>query len=259
MNATISRSLLFACLFLMTAIGSGQTPHVAPPPRRAILFDRFWGKVTDVGKDFIEIQGLYIEIKGEKRCKTERKLEGRKDVSRDIYTGDAVTVRGPGRLLTATRVEVSGDLNTVTVTAADGAVSVLRRSEEIPRRFEVSDWLRTGGFMPGATDSDSYRLADVRVGDEVMLEFQLYHQEAILPMYNICSAISIKRRPGGRVPPSPTSDPTSKYQYHEVMNAYQDWEEFGTPIPDKYHPRGPQAGIAPPPKPVTPRIPDAAP
>ncbi|MDB5309721.1 MAG: hypothetical protein JWO38_3923 [Gemmataceae bacterium] len=257
MNPPISRSLMFVCLFLVTETVSGQMP-VAPPPRPAILFVQYWGKVTDVGRDFIEVQGLYIEITGQKGYEHRRKAEGGKNVSRQVFTGDAMTVKGPGRLLTATRVEIEADLNTITVTATDGTVSVLRRSKEPPRRFEVSDWLRGGGFGPGVSASYSYRLADIRVGDEVDLHVGQYLPDANPPA-QICTGICIQKRPGGRVPPAPGEDPMSGFKHHECMNAMQDWEEFGTPIPDKYHPRGPQAGIAPPPKPITLRIPPSAP
>lgn len=52
----------------------------------------------------------------------------------------------------------------------------------------------------------------------------------------VCWAICIERRPGGRVPEAPGQEPDDNNKHHECMNAHQDWEERGIPLPDKYNP-----------------------
>jgi len=48
--------------------------------------------------------------------------------------------------------------------------------------------------------------------------------------------VCIYRRPGGRVPPAPDESPDQAYRWHERMNADQDLEEKGIPLPSKYAP-----------------------
>ena len=50
-----------------------------------------------------------------------------------------------------------------------------------------------------------------------------------------CAEICIYKRPGGWVPPSPVYDPTfydvHKVRYHEFVNKWKDWMNFGIPRP----------------------------
>ena len=104
---------------------------------------------------------------------------------------------------------------------------------------------------------DSYRLVDVQIRDQVMLDCGLVNGEWVF------NGIRINRRPGGRVPPAPGDYDDGPFKgapkWHDGINALQDWEERGIPIPDKYHPRGNQAGIAPMPREPIPRISHSAP
>lgn len=110
-----------------------------------------------------------------------------------------------------------------------------------PRTFTAIGPLAEGGYIKAGHPSDQYRLSDVRVGDMVGFDWRRVGE-----VYEI-HYVRISRRPGGRVPPSPGEMPDAKIKYHERVQSLQDWEEKGTPIPDKYHPGGGQTGIAPPP------------
>jgi hypothetical protein len=95
------------------------------------------------------------------------------------------------------------------------------------KSLEFSETLAKG--KPGSEIGyRGYRVKDVKVGDVVAVTFDRINQ------VEACNSISIRRRPGGRVPPSPVEDPDDIYHHHERMNAYQDLEEKGIPLPFKY-------------------------
>lgn len=130
-----------------------------------------------------------------------------------------------------------------------------------PRTFPVTADL-AGPVVPAGlrTAGDLYLITDVRPGDHVRTTFA---DDGVIAT---CYEISIRRRPGGRVPPGYDKRPYYVAYHHDRMNAIQDWEEKGIPIPDLYHPRGNQAGIAPMPRvagdkfiPAAPFIPPAQP
>lgn len=75
-----------------------------------------------------------------------------------------------------------------------------------------------------------HRLADVRVGDVVRVEY--HHRNGL----DTCQAIDICRRPGGKIPPVPGESPHAPFRVHERLQAYQDWEEKGIPIPPEHLP-----------------------
>jgi hypothetical protein len=83
----------------------------------------------------------------------------------------------------------------------------------------------TTGSGPAATNSERYFVSDLRIGDIVQLFcFRVKGVDA-------CYYFTIKRRPGGRVPPAPDENDGAPHRYHEMMQAYQDHEEKGTPLP----------------------------
>jgi hypothetical protein len=142
-----------------------------------------------------------------------------------------------------------------------------------PKRFPVSTGLASGGppggfpsrpFNPPYTGSYTYRMADVRVGDRVAIEY--YRVDGV----DICAAIRIERRPDGRVPPAPGDEPPANLRadlyhlyyprHHERCNAYQDWEEKGIPLPAAIATAGPfleppYPPVAPAPREVQPKSP----
>jgi hypothetical protein len=153
-----------------------------------------------------------------------------------------------------------------TVTAIGrGSISIQQPGRH-PEQFVLSSWLAAG--LPPAdptslqrpTTPDSkaytplppggpafwYRLKDVQLGDTVIIRF------GRVDKVNICDAICIIRRPGGRVPPAPQEE-TSGMRHSEWANAWQDWEEQGTPLPNKYAQHRPSDLALPLPAVIIPR------
>ena len=96
------------------------------------------------------------------------------------------------------------------------------------RAFLLSRVFDNDGFPLNATADSQYRLSDLHNGDKVNIEYTRFSDGK-----EICDAICIRRRLGGRIPrsqqPLNAVDP-----YHERANAYQDFEEKGTPLPKQY-------------------------
>lgn len=76
----------------------------------------------------------------------------------------------------------------------------------------------------------SYRLADLKPGDEVLVTTGV--SESGLEEWT--TEIQIRRRPGGRIPIQPGELFGSEGSWHNVMQAQQDWEERGLPIPSRF-------------------------
>jgi hypothetical protein len=145
---------------------------------------------------------------------------------------------------------------TGTVTEVTKAtITILWPGQMEPKTFTMSETLASGGFAtrgrlrpdgtaPSRFPSYRYRLKDVKVGDHVNIDF------AHLAGADICDAICILKRPGGRVPPLPEGaenpnahmdlPPEIRFRltirYHEWQNAYWDLEEKGIPYPEKFGP-----------------------
>jgi hypothetical protein len=135
--------------------------------------------------------------------------------------------------------------NGIVVAVAKDSITIVRYGDEHPRRLIACEELAAGGFKRVGADSYTYRLADVQEGDNINIQCRWVHG------VEICDAICIRRRPGGRVPPAPGEDPTVMLPWHELTNAYQDREEKGIPLPWG------QSEIAPAPRPAMPLIPPA--
>lgn len=129
-----------------------------------------------------------------------------------------------------------------------------------PKEFATSLALELGQFpqsprpRPDGTPTPTwtlrpefmYRLTDVKVGDIVMIRY------SHLGDMDICDAIKIVKRPGGRVPPLseeaetrrkarlkphpaiPGFPETTYIPYHEEMNAHWNLEDKGIPYPAKF-------------------------
>lgn len=125
------------------------------------------------------------------------------------------------------------------------------------KRFLVGG-IRVEGKLRGELWSHSYRLEQLRIGDELLVDY--YHYNGI----ESSEYILIRRRPGGRVPEQPeTPAAAGAAAWHRRMNAYQDWEERSIPLPPEYQDRPedtdppyplPSLPVAPPPREVK-RIP----
>lgn len=100
--------------------------------------------------------------------------------------------------------------------------------------FKLSTALEEGGFVKWFGADKCYRLKDLKVGDQVHIEFDRTGD------VKTCKSICIIKRPGGRVPPSPNEKIDGEnaevlgYRYHEWRNDYNDWIDKGIPRPAKY-------------------------
>jgi hypothetical protein len=98
---------------------------------------------------------------------------------------------------------------------------------------------KSGGYC-----QDSYRPADVMVGDVVHLGCSPTDEKN-----PVCHKISIMRRPGGKVPPVPDGARFgARREWHEHCQAYQDFLEKGTPLPDDLEPPPGYPYVAPMPR-----------
>ena len=127
------------------------------------------------------------------------------------------------------------------------------------RRYSLCETL-----LPGRTDKTSlsgfkYNISDVRVGDIIYVH---YVEDDDGRGGATGLQISIRRRPGGRVPPAHDEKDYREPgwgRYHEEINAVIDFEERKVPLPDWYrkaHPHGAaelEAGKRLPPPEIGPR------
>lgn len=206
--------------------GEGDTPPAVmrPPLPKVEDAGSYQGKVLAVTGDSITVQGLNLWRTcraQEKRDRGVTTITGPVEFFR-LERGKAIDVVS-GVSATMTRDELS-------VTTAAGQVVTIRRSDLPPRKFRASAVLAGGGVPNDADDCRAYRLADVRVGDEVSIEGRKV--DGVWECLSIC----IDRRPGGWVPPSASAGKTPPHPWHEWANAMQDWEEKGIPLPEKFNP-----------------------
>jgi hypothetical protein len=123
------------------------------------------------------------------------------------------------------------------VTAVDELSVTIKGKEEssknveVTRAFPAGPSLRGGKQDPHEASSIDYLLSDVKVGDKV---FVIIHQ---MGEDDVCVAVRILRRPGGIVPKAPFEDRNVKIPHHVRMNAFQAFEEKGTPLPPDLDPK----------------------
>jgi hypothetical protein len=228
---------------------SGGPVALAPAPRVRNPLLSFEGVVTAVDGESITIRGFGASVWGSARSGSN--LTG----SEQWATGRNMTVSFPDRDVPCVRVERTRE--TLTLTSPTGDVTVLRRADQPQRKFFVDEALAASRHTPDLGTGYTHWLSDVRVGDEVYIRCCKERNDGL------CYAISILRRPGGRVPKMPGEPDDVDAPFHERMNAFQDFEEKGTPIPDRLLPSRDRVArlerLAPPPREVIPKIPPAKP
>lgn len=96
---------------------------------------------------------------------------------------------------------------------------------DIIRTFQAGPHLAKGEQDPREDSNSDYRLSDVKVGDKVITKLRAVGDN------DVCLAVSIRRRPGGLVPPAPFEKADVPHKYHIDANAYQAHEERGVPLP----------------------------
>lgn len=218
--------------------------EVAPPPHLPWDYREFEGTVTALDRHSITVQGLACELS---LIDVYEQREYAVRFPKATYTSVSCKpfiFRCPAGVLPAVRAVVDGGC--MTITAPDGTVTEFRKSDAIPLRFTVSEWLAGGGFDPALRHLDVYPLSAVRVGDRARLRNSGADKHCPQAAY-VCFEVSIQRRPAGQVPPSWGEQPSSRSRQHERMQTYQDWEEKGVPLPFHLHPGGPWPQLAPPP------------
>ena len=120
---------------------------------------------------------------------------------------------------------VAVDAQSITVRGAEVGLP----QPEVIRRFMAGAALLAGEQDREYNSAADYRLKDVRVGDRVYL---MLRQD----VPDVCATVRIERRPGGVVPPAPWWPTDAPNPHHEYLNAWQAFEEKGTPLPEKYDP-----------------------
>lgn len=258
----------------------GARREVAPPPRLAFIYQSgFSGRVTEVGKDSISVQGFSMGIVGARADLDRRKgsitwtgwppgklftrtpwppgepfiiqfapLSASHNIRAEVKPFNNGIDSGPGIEMSA--IQVVWTRSHTMITHPEGKETVLRRNDEPPRTFSV-EWSYTVGVVPDDLRAqDTYRLSDLHVGDEVHLSFR-HDLDNGAP--NIVHGIRIERRPGGQIPLPPGGKRASAVEYRDRQQAYQDFEEKGTPIPLRFlTPDEQSERLAPPPRGVGP-------
>jgi len=102
----------------------------------------------------------------------------------------------------------------------------IRDGNQKTRRFAVSAWVGSTHGAPA-----TYCLHDIELGDKIDIGY------SCIDGVDVAIELLIHRRPGGRVPLSPGSDPNNPRAWHHWANARQDFEEKGIPLPHWMDPR----------------------
>lgn len=96
------------------------------------------------------------------------------------------------------------------------------------KQLMVTPLLASGQIEKPPVPAALHNFTDVKIEDKVVID--LRRTKGV----DTCWAIGIHRRPGGRIPPG--QDEFLAIRHHERLQAYQDWEEKGIPIPDRFIP-----------------------
>jgi hypothetical protein len=109
------------------------------------------------------------------------------------------------------------------------------------------------GELPMFGRRNTHLFTDLKVGDQVLVWCHGDRKEE----WSV--TIDIRRRPGGKIPPMAVDQWGLRSSTHEEYQSYQDWEEKGTPIPDKFLTDGRVSWLNPPYPPVAPQPREAKP
>ncbi len=201
------------------AVVDGLPPQPEPKAECSLPHS---GRVVGVTDRTITLQCLDLIVANPERCVTGR--------THSIHVGKDVRFcqwKTPGGLTAtvATGQAVIVSREDVHVISLDGRITVLNRSAQPPRKFELSNQLASGGDARDRGECYAYKASDVRIGDEVDVVGEFVDGKWR------CAAIRITRRSGGQVPPSQLAH-TTKRPWHFTANAWQAWEEHGIPLPE---------------------------
>jgi hypothetical protein len=106
---------------------------------------------------------------------------------------------------------------------ADELVLVEKRDKNVTvtHKFAPIDVLRAGGVIHNSRSGCAYRWEDVKTGDTVRLESLKDDGDG----QTYCLQISIRRRPGSKLPESQNSKDDRGYDAHRVLNDIENGED----------------------------------
>lgn len=234
----------------VAAAAGGDPPRVPFPPPDRPQEASASGEVTAVDTESITVRGFDVGLvaDGDERYTTHQSADRRvrvNDGPHVAWFGQAGLFGKETRKLRVVRSEATAD--TLTLYPADGGKpEVLKLADQPERKFLAVGPLAEGGYKKTETPANTYRLADVRVGDRVKVS------GIRRGAGEYAETVMIRRRPGGRVPEAPGEAtaplPDWHPRWHERMNAEQDLEERGIPLPKGYHEGKRWVQTAPPPR-----------
>lgn len=247
--------ILHVCVILAGAglVTADDTPRVPYPPPDRPRQTSAHGTVTAVDKESITVRGFdFVRRNDGDQQSTDF-------VAQDLQSGGTV---GPHLVVFGQEgmygkenkklrcIRSVSTIDTLTLYPADGGDPIVMKLADQPeRKFFAAGPLAEGGY--GKQGVGSYRLADIRVGDRVIVN-GLRKNTA-----EFADSVSIRGRPGGTVPPA--ADDLDKPPlagtpwYHEYRNAEQDLAERGVPLPAGYREHKRWIHPAPPPREATPK------
>jgi hypothetical protein len=116
---------------------------------------------------------------------------------------------------------------TVDGTGEEGWINTRR----IKGRKHLTAWGPLSWGLPVTETFRSHLLAQVQLGDRVAAVTGRIDGRLVV------ISVRIERRPGGKIPVFPNSNPHPKgWKLHEWLQAQQDFEERSSPIPKKFIP-----------------------
>lgn len=209
-------------------------PEVAPKPRPSRFRgqvanpacergEHFNGRVIAVSANSLTVVGVNQEYRVSTTGGPTYRVTSSPDGLEIVHTGPGLRVRHIYGEFEPVRTEwVRAAPDGLWYKTADGEVRLLHPNGPVTHTFKASPILAAGDFPEDASNAFTYRLTDVRVGDKVTA---IYHPAPAGGL--VCTAVSIARRPGGKVPRPPghrDNYGVSPY-WDELMNAAQEREE----------------------------------
>jgi hypothetical protein len=137
----------------------------------------------------------------------------------DVPDGQALPVAPMPRL--ANRFPEPSKLAQGHVISPLAATLTVRGNDGKTWEFEVGPWLGSKSTKIGGR----YRFGDVHIGDKVIVGYDT------IEGVNFAQSLCIVRRPGGKIPVEPWTEPRDPWPWHVAMQSRQDFEEKGTPMP----------------------------
>jgi hypothetical protein len=197
--------------------GKGQQP-VSRPDRRN---ESMCGQVTAIREGSLTLVGIEAEFRG-----VSTYVAG-PERGQTTFSGNPISLVTPTKTVKGAKIIRTN--NAFTVIDDSGHAVTLYDKDQPSRTFKIAPELAKSVERKGVLPSDAYGLQDIKVGDYITIRYDRVKGT------EYCTTMRIDRRPGGLVPPSPFEKIDGQlFRYHELQNAYNEWVDHGTPIPDKF-------------------------